>query len=378
MSQGIQGAARVAAEEDGRNIDTTRGTLSGEASEQQTEHGADRRRHLEFEVFRSDPASQKGLTTGDPSYYDRPVIKRSVWSWDIPAYYVIGGLAGSSMVLGGAATLLDRESLPHLVRASRWIGVVGATVSSVLLIHDLGRPARFLNMLRVFRPTSPMSMGSWILVSFSSFAGLALVADLAPRPFRWIGDSAAVIAGMFGLGLSGYTGVLVGNTVVPVWQRSHRVLPVLFLSSAVAGAAALFDLWEGNAREIRTVAIFGAAGKVAEFAAYYVLERNLATVPEAARPLREGFSGFLWQTGRVLSIAGLALSILSPRSRRIRKFNAIVGTLGAACIKAGIHYAGQQSAMNPRAAFHQQRSGFGAFEVTGRAAVTGPGGVRAV
>ncbi len=362
--------------QDGRNIDPGQGTLSGEGSGQLV-YESDSRRQDEFKVFPFDPSSQQGLTTGDASYYDRPVIKKSVWSWDIPAYYVIGGIAGCSMVLGGASTLLDRDDLPHLVRNTRWVAVVGAGISSILLVHDLGRPSRFIYMLRVFRPTSPMSVGSWILTAFSSLAGVALLADFAPRPFRWIGDTAAVLGGVFGLGLAGYTGVLVGNTVVPVWQRSHKVLPVLFLASAAAGAAALFDLWGGSERELKIAGVFGSVAKLAELGSAYALENDLASVPEAIRPLREGFSGVLWQTGRVLSVAGLVLSIFAHRSRRIRRLNAVVGTVGAACIKFGMHYAGQKSALNPRAVFHQQRQGQGAFEVTGKAGVTGPGGQRA-
>ena len=361
---------------DGRNIDAERGTLSGEGSGQIV-HEHDSRRQDEFKVFPFDPASQKGLTTGDASYYNRPVIKKSVWSWDIPAYYVIGGISGTSMVLGGAATLLDRDALPHLVRNTRWVAVTGAILSSTLLVHDLGRPSRFIYMLRVFRPTSPMSVGSWILVSFSSLSGLALIGEWLPRPLRPIGDAAAVLAGVFGLGLAGYTGVLVGNTVVPVWQRSHRVLPVLFLASAAAGATALFDLWEGNQRELKIAGIFGAAAKVTEIASIHILEDDLATVPEAVRPLREGISGALWNAGKVLSLAGLVLSLFAHRSRRVRRINAVVGTVGAACVKFAVHYAGQPSALNPRATFHQQRQGQGGFAATGKAAVTGPGDVRA-
>ena len=314
--------------QDGRHIDAERGTLSGEGSGQIVRE-SDFRRHDEFKVFPFDPASQAGLTTGDGSYYDRPVLKKSVWSWDIPAYYVIGGISGCAMALGAAATFLDRDELPHLVRGSRWVGVVGALLGSVLLIHDLGRPSRFIYMLRVFRPTSPMSVGSWILVSFSSFSGFSLLAEFGPRQIRWIGDSSAVVAGVFGLGLAGYTGVLVGNTAVPVWQRSHRVLPVLFLSSAAAGATALFDLWEGNQRELKIAAVFGAAAKITELTSIHFLEQDLATVPEAVRPLREGLSGLLWQTGKVLSLAGLLLSLFSHRSRRVRRINALVGTVGS-------------------------------------------------
>lgn len=176
---------------DGRYIDEQRGTLSGEGALQRV-----REEDLPGTrvVYRDDPASQS------ETYYNRPVIKKSVWTWDIPAYYYVGGATGGSMALGAAATLLNREGLPNIVRYSRWIGVIGATVSSVFLIHDLGRPSRFIYMLRVFRPTSPMSVGSWILVSFSSFAGLSALAEFAPREFRWIGDVAAVIGGVLDSG----------------------------------------------------------------------------------------------------------------------------------------------------------------------------------
>ena len=150
------------------------------------------------------------------------------------------------MILGAAATVLSRDGLPRLIHQSRLIGAGGGVVSSALLIYDLGKPSRFLYMLRVFRPTSPMSVGSWILVLFSSAAGLSALSDFGPRALRSMGDTAAVVAGLLGLGLAGYTGVLVSYTSVPLWQRLHRLLPVLFLSSGVASAASLFDLLGGN------------------------------------------------------------------------------------------------------------------------------------
>ena len=352
---------------DGRNIDSRLGTLSGEASEQRvTDHGVPER-ELQPRVFGTQASQQQGLATGDPTYYDRSVIKKSVWSWTIPAYYYTGGVTGGSMVLGAAATLLNREGLPVLVRKSRWIGVIGATVS---------RPARFLHMLRVFRPTSPMSIGTWILVSFSSLAGLSALAEFAPGPLQWAGDAAALAAGVLGLALSGYTGVLIANTAVPVWQRPHRLLPGLFLASAATSAAALFDLVGVGEGEHGAVKFFGVAGAGAEFGLANLVEREVASVPEAVRPLREGFSGFLWKSGKALCAASLVLSLTPGSSRRVRRITGILGTVGTICIRFGIHYAGDRSAMNPRATFHQQRQGQGAFEVTGKAAVTGPGDVR--
>jgi len=259
------------------------------------------------------------------------------------------------MALGAAATLLNRQGLPNLVSNSRWIGTAGSALSAYFLIHDLGRPERFLHMLRVFRPTSPMSMGTYILSGFSSFTGLAAILQLAPPSFRRLADASAVLGGVFGLGLAGYTGVLVSHTVVPVWRRPHRVMPVLFLASGTASAAALFDFLGVNHREHRAVAIFGAAGKMVELVAATELERQVAETPEAVRPLREGVSGLLWQSGKILTAASLALTLIPRPSRRVRVLTGILGTAGALCVRFGIHYAGQQSALNPRATFHQQR-----------------------
>jgi formate-dependent nitrite reductase membrane component NrfD len=281
-------------------------------------------------------------------------------------------------VLGAAATLSGRDQFPSLIVRSRWIATAGGAVSAVLLIYDLGKPSRFLNMLRVFRPTSPMNMGSWILTGFSSAAGVAAMASRGPAPLRALGDVAAVAAGVFGLALSGYTGVLVSNTVVPVWQRPHRTLPLLFLASAMSSASSLLSLFDWNESEQRAIAIFGALGQLADAGFGQLAEQQVGTVPEAAKPLHEGFSGFLWKAGKVLTTASLVLALAPGSSRRKKRWIGGLGTAGALCLRFGIHYAGQRSAENPRATFDQQRAGQGAFEITGTAAVTGPANRRAI
>jgi formate-dependent nitrite reductase membrane component NrfD len=359
---------------DGRNIDSARGTLSGEGAQQIARNDLAAWDNDKRVVFKTEPAAQ---SSAFPTYYNRPVLKSGVWTWMIPAYYYVGGLSGGSAVLGAAATLLQREQLEVLVLRTRWVATGGALVSSVLLVLDLGRPSRFLNMLRVFRPSSPMSMGSWILVSFSSFAGLSAVSQLAPPWARRIGDVSAIASGVLGLGLAGYTGVLVGNTVVPVWQRAHRLLPVLFLSSATASTASFFDILGSDGPEHRAIQRFAIAGKIAELAAANAIEKQVATVASAVKPLRSGFSGFLWQTGKVLSAASLVLSLVPSKDRRLLRATGVLGTAGAICLRFGIHYAGTRSARDPHATFDQQRAGQGAYEVTGMAAVTGPGDSRA-
>jgi len=360
---------------DGRNIDLSRGILSGEASHQISSDGT-AREELSLHVSGKPATKEYAHDAADPTYYEHPVLKKSVWSWSIPAYYYVGGATGASMALGAAATLLNREGLPVLIRKSRWIGVLGATASAGLLVSDLGKPLLFLNMLRVFRPTSPMSVGSWVLVAFSGAAGLSAITEFAPESLQWLGDASALAGGLLGLVLAGYTGVLIAHTAVPVWQRPHRLMPALFLASATASAASLLDLVGVGEQEHGTVTAFGIAGKAAEFACATLLERNVASVPEAVRPLREGFSGMLWKTGKALSAASFVLSLVPKPSPRLRKVTGILGTCGALAIRYGIHYAGDRSAMNPRATFHQQRQGQGAFGIGGKAAVVGPEDIR--
>ena len=377
MSQGKQGTSRSTRETDGRNIDAGIGTLSGEASQQKVGSEIDPWKGMVPAVSGVPASRLPGNLVGDSTYYDRPVIKKSVWSWSIPLYYYVGGATGAAMALGGAATLLNRDELSDLVSRSRWIGVSGGTLSAALLIYDLGKPLRFLNMLRVFRPTSPMSMGSWILVSFSGSAFVSVVSEFGPAWMRDLGDTVAVIAGVLGLGLAGYTGVLVAHTTVPLWQRPHRLLPPLFLASGITGAASLFDILGGNRSEQKAVSVFGAAGKAAEIGFAHWIEKSVASVPEAARPFEEGLSGFVWKAAKFLTVASLVLSLIPNRNRGVRQAAGVLGTLGSLCTRFGIHYAGQKSALNPRATFHQQRKGQGAFAATGKAAITGPAGERA-
>ena len=320
---------------DGRNINKQLGTLSGEASQMQGER-------IGFSGTGPWPVQNKSSDT----YYNRPLLKKSPWSWDIPAYYYIGGTTGGLMTLGAASTILNRDELKGLIKKSRYLATTGAALSAALLIHDLGRPSRFLNMLRVFRPTSPMSMGTWILMSFSGLTGLSLITK---------NNTAAITAGILGLALSGYTGVLISNTTVPIWHQPHRLMPILFLASGASSAASFFNLLEANEQEQKAARLYGIAGKIVEITTVHLIEKEVGTIPEVARPLYEGVSGKLWQAAKILTAASLALSLIPKPSRNLTRLTGILGTAGAICMRFGIHYAGQDSSDNPRAAFHQQR-----------------------
>ena len=340
---------------DGRDIDPQIAKLQGEASGQVS---GLINRHLQ------NNAQQKSAQPGeqvpaplesDPTYYDRPVLQAPVWSWEIPLYYYTGGAAGACLVLGAAAQLDHSGKLNRMIRRCHWAGIIGSSISAALLIGDLGKPSRFLNMLRVFRPTSPMNMGVWIL---SGAVPTAITAGLFLRRrgfWRFVGESSGFASGMFGMGLATYTGVLVGNSAVPIWQASRRILPFLFGASAMASAGSLFDLLSDDPRERRITYTFGTVGRVAELAAALAMEKQVARVPVVAKPLRSGASGFLWKTATIITAASLIISLLPKTTRRKRVIAGVLGTAGSLALRYAVHQAGVASTQDPRATFHSQR-----------------------
>ena len=182
------------------------------------------------------------------SYYDVPLLKKPVWTWEVPLYFFVGGAAGAAAVIGVAAQLGGAKR--ELVRDARRIAAGGAALSTPLLIADLGRPERFLNMLRVFKPRSPMSVGAWTLAVFGGASTAALISD-----------AAAVASAATGLVMATYTGVLIGATAIPVWKKHADVLPIHFGASALASAASLLELLGHDDKALRKLASLAAAAE---------------------------------------------------------------------------------------------------------------------
>jgi formate-dependent nitrite reductase membrane component NrfD len=353
---------------DGRNIDPSSGILEGEAAGQVVPKDRTAGGGPPAHGGPGDVPGRDGET-----YYDRPILKEPVWIWSVPAYFYAGGTAGAAAVLGAAAQVLDAEELKGLVRRCRLIAAAGTALGTAFLVEDLGRPSRFLNMLRVFRPTSPLSVGSWILAPAT---GLAAGSAVLPGA---LGDAAGLGAGALGGPLAGYTGVLLAHTAVPVWQSTRRSLPPLFVASAAAGAASILDLLSLSPREERLVWHFGVAGKAAELGAALALEREAREVERVIRPLEEGLGGALWRAAKLCTAGSLVASMLPTRDRRIRRvISGLLGTAGAIAVRFALWHAGKVSARDPLATFAMQRTGHGGAEATGIPAVTGPGGRRAL
>lgn len=296
------------------------------------------------------------------SYYGRPVVKASPWEADIPAYLFLGGVAAGSSLLGAGADLSGRPTLRVVGR----VGALGAiTVSFMALVHDLGKPARFVNMLRVAKPTSPMSVGTWILTGYAPLAALAggreilaPVAERLPRVARPVvrlldtldrpaGIGAAIIAPA----VAAYTAVLLADTATPTWHEAHRELPFVFVGSAAAAAGGLGMVLSpvDQAGPARRLALGGA---LAELAAEHTMEAGMGITAE---PLHAGTAGKLMRASKTLTALGAAGSLLGRRSRPMAVLSGVALLAGSACTRFGIFEAGQASARDPKYTVVPQR-----------------------
>ena len=283
------------------------------------------------------------------SYYGRQILKTPTWKTpDVPLYLFLGGLAGASALLAEGAALTDR---PDLERVARLAAAGGATAGTVALIHDLGRPERFLHMLRVLKPTSPLSVGSFILAPFSAFSGAAAASQLTgvlPRLGRLAGLGAAA----FGPPLATYTAALVADTAVPAWHEAHRELPFVFAGSGAnaAGGLAMALVPTDQAGPARRMVLAGAALEIS--AAESILKRRGLS----AEPYRIGKAGRLMSTARTMTAAAAVVTAVGARRSR-----ALSVLAGATCVAAsvmtrfGVFEAGIQSAKDPKYTVVPQR-----------------------
>lgn len=282
------------------------------------------------------------------SYYGRQIIKTPTWKTpDVPLYLFLGGLSGASALLAeGAALSGDRD----LERFTRLVAAGGAGVGTVFLVHDLGRPERFLNMLRVLKVTSPLSVGSFILAPFASLSSAAVASQVTGRLPR-LGRLAGLGAAAFGAPLATYTAALFANTAVPAWHTARKELPFVFAGSgaAAAGGLAMVALPAAASEPAHRLAVAGAA---LEVAAVETMERRLGMVAE---PYRQGRSGTLMKAARAATVSGAALSVLGRRSRLLRAVAGAALVAGSVITRFGVFEAGLASARDPKYTVVPQR-----------------------
>lgn len=283
------------------------------------------------------------------SYYGRPILHEPTWSaTDIAGYLFLGGLAGASSVLAAGAELTGRRTLALVGKTGALVAISGSLVA---LVHDLGRPARFANMLRVIKPSSPMSVGSWLLSGYGPQAGIAGITALTGR-FTRVGKIATLGAGLVGPAVAAYTGVLISDTAVPTWHEGYREMPFVFVGSAAsaAGGLGMIGAPPAQAGPARRAALFGAA---LEVVATKRMERGMGMVAE---PLRTGAAGRLMRAAEILTVAGaLVGGVLGGRSRTAAVLGGAASLAGSACTRFGIFHAGIASARDPRYTVVPQR-----------------------
>jgi hypothetical protein len=294
------------------------------------------------------------------SYHGQPVLKQPVWTWEIPCYFYAGGLAGAS---AGLAYLSGRRGNELLARRAWAAAMVGIGVSPALLTSDLGRPLRFLNMLRMFKVTSPMSVGSWILSGSGATTALAAASVWTPL-FPRAGKVARPAAAVLGLPLSTYTAALIANTAVPVWHESRRWLPFVFGSGAAlsAGAAGVIAAPPEHAQPARRLALASAA---LEIGLKELMERRLGAHGE---PYRQGAASSFGRIGQGCIAAGAAVLASRGGSSRAKAVGAgVLLSAGALSARWSVFKAGLQSAADPRYVVRPQRAGIERGERRGAA-----------
>jgi hypothetical protein len=332
-------------------------------------NGTDRGNRPHTERRPGDPGERRRRGGGDRamvppaqfrSYYGRPIVRAAPWEKDIPAYLFTGGLAAGSALLALGGQLTRRTALRRAGRISA-LGAVG--VSTYFLVNDLGRPERFINMLRVAKPTSAMSMGTWILSGFGAAAGAAAVAETAPLlPERGllglirkvlppVGAAAGLGAAALAPALATYTAVLLSDTSTPSWHAAYPKLPYVFAGSAMASGAAvgLISAPVGQAGPARRMAVIGAGVELVN--AHHV-ESGMGLLSE---PYQKDQAGKLLRTARTLTAAGALGALAGRRSRIVSMLSGFALLAGSALTRFGVYEAGIASAKDPRYTVVPQR-----------------------
>jgi formate-dependent nitrite reductase membrane component NrfD len=311
---------------------------------------------IQREAMQFVPSSESAfpIASAKNGYYELPMVKEPSWSWEVPLYFFIGGAAGSAGLIGAVAHVTGDQT--NLVSHARKIALAGAVLSPALLISDLGRPERFLAMLRVFKPQSPMSVGVWVLMAFSAGTTAANAGEWLEQRTPYLrlaglmqnlGDVASLL---FGLPLATYTGVLIGATVIPAWNRNVALLPVHFAASGMAACVGLLELMGHESTALQAL---GMGAALVETVMGVSIELN----PDPAmKPLKHGPSGWLIRLGGVLSgpvpLVLRAFSFLADRKQasKLRKYAAVSSVVGSAITRAAWIHAGRISARESRPA----------------------------
>jgi formate-dependent nitrite reductase membrane component NrfD len=299
-------------------------------------------------------AAERARTGDLPDEIQGPIINAPVWTWEVPLYFWFGGIAAGSSFVALACDLAGDEKSAAVARKV----ALGALVPSPpLLILDLGRPERFYNMLRIFKPRSPMSLGAWALSAFGGLIGGAVGADLLERRriAKLLGGGAAVVGGYLG----SYTGVLLASTAVPVWARSRLFLGPIFVSTAAAtGAAATRLTLVATGLPVghptrRALGNVETGAMAAELLLSIINERRLGAL---ASGLEEGRPGTFFKAAKWAVRVGLSLrAVRKPVGPRVHHLASLLYLAGGLMFRYAWVGAGRESARHDRAVAQMAR-----------------------
>jgi formate-dependent nitrite reductase membrane component NrfD len=238
-----------------------------------------------------------------PGYYGQSVVRPPVWTWEIPVYFFVGGLGGMSAVIGLGALLFHHLDVAG---AAMWVAAIASVLSPVLLILDLGRPHLFINMLRVFKPQSAMSMGAWILLAFGmcvvpglialELETLHLFAGAADQILKLAAGILIFASAIFGTLLATYTGVLIGATAIPAWFLHHKLLPIHFGTAGLGSAGALLELMGHRIAPLNAIGLFAAAVETV-----LLIWLSFHKYGAADRAIHQHSSGWLIRIGEIFT-----------------------------------------------------------------------------
>ena len=329
-----------------------------------------------LDVGSGEPRRRRQEDRPAPSYYDVPMLKPPVWTWEIAAYFFLGGMSGGSYALARMADRFGGGRYPEITRVGTAVAVSAFLPCTPLLIADLGDPKRFHMMMRVFKPKSPMNLGAWTLAAFGGVLTLSALNEwrkatqrgrpsasmkVASAAVDVIGDVAGVPLGLL---LAGYTGVLLSTTSTPLWARNSWLGPLFSASAVSSGATAIRLVLESqkptfrNRRAKKPMEQIGMAAKVAEAV---TLGGFLVAAGELAKPVTKGkYAPHLWGgavgAGLVLSTVLESLPVKSEKTRRwLRIGGAVAGLAGGLALRWAISQGGHESGMDPDAARKSSR-----------------------
>ncbi len=298
-----------------------------------------------------------------PTYYGRSQLKEAPFeNWVVGGYIFLAGLSGSSALISTIVDLAEGPKAADTVRRGRYLSLLAPVIGSALLVWDLHTPKRFYNMLRIAKRTSPMSIGTWVLMGFTAFAGgnaaMQFLSDRV-RGLRWMRPASRVMqvpAALAGAGLATYTASLLSATSTPLWAAAPRTLALRFAASSIAAGASALSLLEHSGHRRRKLDTLALAALSAELAAtmatHGIYERRgvaAAMDSEWGRVEKVGAT----QLGNALPLGLQALSLAFGRGRpgTVSDVASLLALAGSLLFRVSIMGVGDVSASHPEISF---------------------------